>query len=855
MSPEQAEGMTAQVGSASDIFSLGVILYELVTGERPFEGGNPDEIRSQIRKEDAIPVSHKRRGIPRDLETIISKCLEKSPNRRYATARDFADDLGRFLRNEPIVARPTGYLERALKYSKRKPTVVAFAASAVVGLLLIAGLVGAWISDRISAADEIAAAQTATAVAEEIERQHQYVSNIQHAAEALRHGKRREVLELLEQCHSLAPVGERRGIECDWIWAEANRADRSLHAHATGVSVVRFSPRDTLLASGGKDGRVILWDTNDWASRFDLKYSADQEVNAIEFSADGSLLAVGGDDGRLVVYRMADRAVIYDERIIDGRIFELAWVGDSTRIAAGGDGSVLSIVDPVTREHRRKVLAISEKGRAMAAGHPEEISGLIYIRSRHAIAAFLSPPTAFLIDPDSLEVKMPFLDKDPLVGAVCDLPFESGYLAATTGYFEGGGIELFRVADGALAGSMRLSRPVQAIRYSPAANEIAVAFRDGTIRLCDVKTVLAEEVTDDERFCAHSDRAASVDFSPDGTWLASGGWDGDVKLWHLNLPREPFDVHLRGMPVRTEFSPCGRWLAIALESEEGSWLLSVLDAQSGMSLWSTTFATVFDPSATGANSWVFAFDPLGDEISVTEVSSIQTFDARTGERRATYSLPKMNVAARLASSSDGRLILVRWPYSDVLVLDRRTRGKADRSIKVSPNSLGMFSTIHGDVWVDVEASLGLAVCTAHARKPIMELQGPSEKVEFAAVSQDGRYLAASGHEGIIYFWDLNNSKLQGKCVGHESAITEVVFSPDGRGILSRSHDGTVRLWDLATRAELLRFGSPQKPIVSMALNPDGTLLIFGIKDGSRYGLRIYRLGENSRSLLQSLQSF
>jgi WD40 repeat protein len=122
------------------------------------------------------------------------------------------------------------------------------------------------------------------------------------------------------------------------------------------------------------------------------------------------------------------------------------------------------------------------------------------------------------------------------------------------------------------------------------------------------------------------------------------------------------------------------------------------------------------------------------------------------------------------------------------------------------------------------------------------LAAPSEKLHYFVVSQDGTYLAGTGGEGVIYFWDLKRPERLGKLIGHEARVGKMEFSADGRTILSQSRDGTARVWHVGTREELLRLGTAQQRVVSMALNPAGTMLILGVKDGGRYGLQTFRLG-------------
>jgi serine/threonine-protein kinase len=143
MAPEQAMGKSRTIGPAVDIYSLGVLLYELLTGRPPFRGETSAETELQVIYQDPVPPSRLNARVPRDLETICLKWLQKAPERRYATAAALADDLRRFQRSEPIAARPAGLLERTGKWVRRHPTPSAvLAASFVIAVLLVG--VGLW---------------------------------------------------------------------------------------------------------------------------------------------------------------------------------------------------------------------------------------------------------------------------------------------------------------------------------------------------------------------------------------------------------------------------------------------------------------------------------------------------------------------------------------------------------------------------------------------------------------------------------------------------------------------------------------------------------------------------------------
>ncbi len=840
LSPEQAAGNAMAVTPASDVFSMGVILYELLTGRRPFEGEDGAKTREMIRTDDPPPLRKLRSDIPRNLETIVLKCLEKVPERRYETAQDLADDVGHFLEHRRIRARRPSLTRRGWKQAKRRPLLASLGITLVLGAIVFAGLIGAWTFDRDFAAKQLATAEAATHSAEEVERAHLYSSRIRQAAEALRRGNRKEMLSVLEESRSIVREPARCGIEWDWLRTQADTAEHTLAAHPSGVCAVRFSPRGDLLASGGKDGRVILWETGTWKKSKELDCS-NSDVTAVEFSADGSMLSVGGEDGRLVVYSMPDAISVFDEPIIKGRIFDLVWVGESQQIAVGGEGATLHVVDPVNRTHRRKDLAISAESRVIGVTHPEEICALTCIHNRQAIGVFLTPRTTYFLDPESLEILTPCLAEDPFVGCICDIPLEPGYLATTNG--SRGGIDIWSTRDGLKVASAAFPGHVQDLSYSTATRDLAVAYRDGAIQTCSIDLLLRGRESLGWPVCAHADRAATLDYSPDGAWLASGGWDGEIKLWNGRSMHRQLDVPLPAAPVAMAFSPSGELFAIVCASPDGSARLGVFDIGSASCLWSTGLGTLPYEEAVLYARRVCAFAPSSDEIAVADDTEIHRFSAHTGEFKQSHELSSVGAATEVSYALNGESLIARGPYVESIELDRH-----GSSVRLLGNSLGAFRTLRGDVVLEMEPSRQLVLRATNSGVPMLRLTGISERIGLATVSPNGRYVAAGGHDGVVYYWDLKDPDHLRKCVGHQGGILELAFSPDGGSLLSLSVDRTVRIWHIATSAELLRLGSPSEGVVSMAISPNGALLVLGLQCEGRFGLRIHRLGDNRDAL-------
>src|SRR5262249_19253402 len=139
MAPEQAEGRSHLAGETTDVYALGAILYTLLTGSPPFRAATAIETLAQVKPVEPVPPSPTQPGLPRDVETICLKCLEKAPGRRYPSARALADDLNRYLAGESIVARPAPMWERAWRWARRNPTVAAAVATGALAASILLG--------------------------------------------------------------------------------------------------------------------------------------------------------------------------------------------------------------------------------------------------------------------------------------------------------------------------------------------------------------------------------------------------------------------------------------------------------------------------------------------------------------------------------------------------------------------------------------------------------------------------------------------------------------------------------------------------------------------------------------------
>src|SRR5262245_13433232 len=330
IAPEQASGKTHDVGPPADVYAMGAILYELLTGRPPFRGATPLDTVLQVLHDDPVPPKRLHPLVPRDLETICLKCLSKPKHKRYADAQALADDLRRFLNGEPIKARPLSAWGRGVKWARRHPsltTLLTMTVAATVGLVtvlsvsyfrvrdavsqreheaMIARRAGVRAEEEKTRAEKLAAdneerrREAATRAADlqrEVERNRRSVYALQLAQVAILCDRDPlRAAALLE--NELRCPKELRDFTWHYLRRLCQRDDRvySDHPPTDPLRAVAYAPGAAFVATAGDDGEIRLWDPRTNRTWLVLVGHIGA-VHGLAFSPDGTVIASAGADG------------------------------------------------------------------------------------------------------------------------------------------------------------------------------------------------------------------------------------------------------------------------------------------------------------------------------------------------------------------------------------------------------------------------------------------------------------------------------------------------------------------------------------------------------------------------------
>ncbi len=564
MAPEQAEGKAKQVGPPADVYALGAILYELLSGRPPFKGTTIAETLELVKSADAVPPSRFVPGLPRDLETIGLKCLQKEPAKRYISADAMAEDLRRYQSGEPILARRTGLGERSWRWCRRNPTLagaVGAAAAAMVAVALVSALYAA---DR---------ARYATRLAQEGGRTKAALSelNLHFAVLALERGRNActqgEISSgLLWMVEGLDYATK----EHDEALQHAARADLALMQTQLPTLRAVFSHHAPVTAAFSRDGKTILtgsldktarlWDAATGQPRGSLM-EFEVPIWAVAFSPDGKTILTGSRDGRAQLWN-ASNGQLRCEPIVHGdEVLSVAFSPDGETILTGCRDGISRLWDTATGKPRARtpLLQTAILGAAFSPDGKTFVTG-----STNGTAQLWDTATATPIGP--------VLPHKMYVFAVA---FSRDGKKILTGSSDRTA-QLWDAATGSPLGKpLQHKYGVRAVAFSPDGKTVLTGGYDKTARLWDVATGLPHG-----RPMEHQSVVGSVAFSPDGKTILTGSYDTTARLWDASSQstRGPSGqlegrvlVEHEGGVSSVAFTPDGKFIATASARDLKFW--------------------------------------------------------------------------------------------------------------------------------------------------------------------------------------------------------------------------------------------------------------------------------------------
>ncbi|MBL9124573.1 MAG: protein kinase [Planctomycetaceae bacterium] len=789
MAPEQATGQTSHLGTATDVYGLGAILYELLTDSAPFRGGNSIETLRRVVQDEVVPPRKLRPAIDRDLEAICLKCLEKKPGDRYQTARELALDLRRFLAGIPTEARVVTRAERLAKWCRREPALAAGAAMAMASCMaLVVGL--AWSNYRIARARDVAQLSDLRT------RQLLYASDLQLAQNAMLNSDYGTAKSILGKHLPADSAADERDFAWWFMWNALHREVASLPAHGDDVYALAYAPDGRRLATTCRDGGTRIWSLPE---RRLVKHFKDHdgEVNCVAFSGDGSLLATGGDDHIVLVrdattYEIRHRLVALPPEA-DAFVSATLFHPDSRRlfVAAGGEIQVWDalsgeqLAHAAAHEHTIKNLALSPDGQRLVSVERDlilwETAGLTAIEKARLPSPNIYTSACFVDGGQRVA-----LADDGGTIYVCD----SQTLA-----------RIHRVRT-------RLTAGILAMHVSPDGRWLAAGSADRSIAVLEVD---AWEVY--TQFESHGDRVWDVKWSTTGDSLASCDGDGTVKFWSL-----PSDDRWRSrdgtQALANEdlefdsftYSPDGTLLAAAMNRSRI--LLRDIAAERSLRL-----------PVPPENGWIAHLEFTRDGrqlVSCHANAVIKIWDVATASHVADVKVPGQLSAMALDPTGQHCIVAVTHtaempdPGQRFVAVLEWPSGRQRAKLPVVENPVTKLAfTPAGDEFVVVRNGL-IAFYDVQSLETRLKLGRSADAFVDLAFLPDDRFIVAEWRQGAT-LRDLKTGAVQARLSGHAGVVSAVAAHPNGRNVATLCDPGILQVWDLRTQQPLIRISDVTRP--------------------------------------------
>ncbi len=791
MPPEQAIGQRDAIGPHSDVYSLGALLYHLLTGRPPFAGATVAATLAQVLADEPVALTRLNPGVPKDLETICLKCLEKEPGRRYGTARQLAADLARFERDEPIAARPATTFEKLWRWARRNPRVALLSASlAVVVVIGLAGVSWQW-----------------------------------------RRAERHVQIETRQRQHLEQVLADNEIQEAERLFA----ADDVSSALARLARVLRQNPSNQVAL-----GRLVSALTyRSYALPVTAPLTHEATVMTAEFSPDGQSVVTGADDGTVRVWEVRTGRRLLDWRGHADKVRYAVFSRDGLSIATASADSTARVWDARTGHPVTPPLQ-----------HRQVVRRVHFSADGSQVVTASGDATARLWDSRSGVEIIPPLQHSKYVGEAVFSP--DGRWIATAS--DDGTACIWSAQTGRrVAGPLRHLDEVIAIRFSPDNRRVVTASADRTARIWDAVTGAAltpplqhRELVSFATFNADGTRVVTASWDNSAcVWNAATGESVEPPLLF-----ETDVLHAEFSPDGRRVFAIADTAARVWDAETGAPLTEPFaheaplkhhggfnrDGGKVVTPSADQTAIVWDVgggAARATTSWsasdrltLLTSSPDGRRLAglLMTNQSVQVWDAVTGQivgRPMRHS----NLVMTIQFSPDGRRLLTAcrdgrariWDASSgELSFSSLAHAEWIKSARFSADGRRVVTA--GD---DRAARIWDATSGRESTGPLMH----DREVQWAEFSPDGKKVVSASSDATARVWDGLTGQPITAPLRHELGLRSAQFSPDSKWVLTASEDGTARLWDAVSGQPVGRPLAHRGHVQSAQFNRDGTRIV------------------------------